>query len=545
MTAEPTAYLIRGALVYDGSGAEPARMDLRVTGGRIHLAPDDLLSDPAVRQIDAGGLAVAPGFIDVHTHSDALALVPDADEALGLAPVRQGVTVEIAGNCGSSLFPPAQPGTDAEDLAAFTQTLFGDRARPLEGMDDFARRHLLAGRRNHIATLVGHSSLRAAVMGFEDRAPNPAELDRMCALLETALRAGAAGLSSGLIYPPGTYADDVELVALARITALHGRPYVTHLRDEMSNVEEALDEAIDIARAAGVALHVSHHKTAGRRGHGRTASTLATMDAARAEGLDVTCDVYPYTASSTHLHAMFPPWANAGGIPALLERLRSGPAVRDAVRRSIADGVPNWENTVGNGGWDLIDVATAPGRRDAEGRSIARLAAEAGQDAVDYAADLLLAERAHVTVISRSMAEADVQRVLGHPGTMIGSDGVPHSGRPHPRWAGSFARVLGHYTRDLGLLTLSDAVARMTGLPARRFGLHGRGVIADGAHADLVVFDPDDVLDGATFAAPLSRPRGVHHVFVGGQRVIADGRPTDASPGDVLRVGRAPGSGSS
>ncbi|MBM0125761.1 N-acyl-D-amino-acid deacylase family protein [Pimelobacter simplex] len=535
-----SSILIRGAEVYDGSGAEPSRLDVLVVDGRIRLVSDRTAVPSGVPTLDGAGLALAPGFIDVHTHSDALALMPDADPELSLAPVRQGVTVEIAGNCGSSLFPPAQPGTDAVAMESFIRTLFGDDAHSVEGAEDFERLQMGVDRKTNIVSLVGHSTLRGAVLGFGDCRPTPAQLDQMCSLLGAALRAGAAGLSSGLIYPPGTFADTDELVALARVAAAHGRPYVTHLRDEMSNVEAALDEAIDVARASGVALHVSHHKTAGTQGHGRTVSTLATMDAARASGVDLTCDVYPYTASSTHLHAMFPPWATAGGIPALLERLRSGAEVRDAVRRSIAVGEEGWENTVGNGGWDLIEVATAPGRSEAEGRSIAGLAQAAGVDPVDYAADLLLAEQAQVTIISRSMAEDDVRRVLSHPGTMIGSDGVPHSGRPHPRWAGSFARVLGRYSRDAGLLTLADAVSRMTALPARRFGLRGRGVIAEGAHADLVLFDPAEVLDRATFATPLDAPRGIHHVFVNGQRVIADGSPTGASPGRPLRVQHEP-----
>lgn len=535
------AHLITDAEVHDGTGSPPRRTDVLLRQGRIHLAVARDEIPAGTTLIDATGLALAPGFIDVHTHSDALALMSDRESALALAPVRQGVTVEIAGNCGTSLFPSAQPGTDPDLLKAFTGTIFGPGADPLTGMDDFAARHDRAGRHNHMATLVGHSTLRAAVIGFEDRAATPAELDLMSALLDTALTAGAVGLSSGLIYPPGTYAADSELVALARVAARHHRPYVTHLRDEMSNVEQALAEAIEVARAARAPLHVSHHKTAGTRAHGRTTATLAMMDQARAEGVDLTCDVYPYTASSTHLHAMFPPWATAGGIPALLERLRAGPAVRDDIRRSIATGEPGWENTVGNGGWDRIEVATAARHRHLEGQAIATLAAAAGQDPVDFAADLLVAEHAGVTVISRSMIEADVRRVLAHPGTMIGSDGVPHSGRPHPRWAGSFAKVLGHYTRDVGLLELPDALARMTSLPARRFGMAGRGVIAEGAVADVVVFDPARILDAATFESPLSPPVGIHHVFVNGAHVVADGEPTGARPGLALRVG--PGRG--
>lgn len=535
-TGEESAPLrIRGAQVYDGHAGPPIEADVITWGGRIRLAPPGQFGDgePEETVIDACGLALAPGFIDAHTHSDALALLPDVSADLSLAPVRQGVTTEVAGNCGSSLFPAAVSPELEPALRSLIETLFGEDVPRVADMADFAALHRNAPRLNHIATLVGHSVLRAAVVGFEQRPATVAELDQMCALLDAALSAGAVGLSCGLIYPPGVYASTDEMVALAGVAAAHGKPYVTHMRDEMSKVEQALAEAIDIARRSGAAVHVSHHKTAGRCAWGRTTRTLVTMDAARAEGLDVTCDVYPYTAGSTNLHAMFPPWALAGGIPALLERLAST-ASRDAIRASIAAGEPGWENTVGNGGWDRIEIAHAEGHPETHGRSIAELAAVAGQDPVDYAADLLVAERSRVTIISRSMIEDDVRRVLAHPGTMVGSDGIPKGGLPHPRWAGSFARVLGRYVREEGTLTLAEAVARMTLMPARRFGLHDRGRIEDGARADLVLFDPATVLDQASFEHPLRRPTGIRNVIVSGVPVVIEGQPTGAHPGGVV-----------
>ncbi|MET8703751.1 amidohydrolase family protein [Kitasatospora sp. NPDC004723] len=557
--------LVRGGLLVDGTGAPARPADLAVAGGRVTvLAPGadagaagDTGGRP-VPVVDATGRVVTPGFIDVHTHSDALAAVGgpgvdaesgtgtqgaradgadtawDALEELRLAPLLQGVTTEISGNCGSSLFPclPER----LPELAEHLRVTFGlGPVRPAEDFAAFAAAQRPELRRNHLASLVGHGTLRAGVMGFTDRPPRPEELAAMCELLDRALTQGAAGLSTGLIYPPGTYADTAEIVALARVAARHGKPYVTHLRDEMSQVEKALEEALEIAERSGAPLQVSHHKTAGRHAWGATLRTLPRLEQARADGLDVLLDVYPYTAGSTVLHAMLPPWASEGGIGALLERL-GRPEVRERIRADIAGGVDGWENTVGNGGWDLIAVAAAPARRAAEGHRIADLAAAGGVDPVDYVCDLLLDSRGEVTIISHSMREDDVRRVLASPLSMIGSDGVPKPGRPHPRWAGSFARVLGHYGREEGLLSLENAVHKMTGLPAARFRLAGRGVVRDGAVADLVVLDPDAVRDAATFERPLLAPEGVAAVVVAGQVAVCDGRATDARAGEVVRV---------
>ncbi|ACZ88327.1 N-acyl-D-amino-acid deacylase family protein [Streptosporangium roseum] len=526
--------LLRGGLVIDGTAAPDAarHADVGVLDGRLTLLPPGAPAT-ARETADLTGLVLAPGFIDVHTHSDGVTLI---DGELGgdmvRAAVLQGVTTEICGNCGSSLFP-ALPGRLAE-MRAETRVYFGGDVGMYEGFAEFAAAHAAVPRANHLTSLVGHGTLRAGVIGPVDRAATPGELDTMCALLDRALAAGAAGLSTGLIYTPGTYASTDEVVALAAVAAAHGKPYVTHLRDEMSRVEEALEEAVEIGRRSGAPLHVSHHKTAGKYAWGRTRRTLPKLAALRAGGMDVTCDVYPYTAGSTALGAMLPPWASDGGIAALTARL-ADPGQRDLMRRAIAEGVPGWENTVGNGGWDRISIACAPRHPETEGLTIAELAAARGQDPLDMVADLLVAEQGEVTIISHSMIEDDVRRVLAAPYSMIGSDGVPKpGGRPHPRWAGTFPRVLGHYVRELGLLSLETAVHKMTGMAAARFGLAGRGVIRDGAHADLVVFDPTSVADGATFADPLLPPSGIHSVIVAGRTVVRDGAETGARPGTVL-----------
>ncbi|WP_405143950.1 D-aminoacylase [Sphaerisporangium sp. NBC_01403] len=524
--------LVRGGLVVDGTAGPARAADVGVAGGRVTLLPPGRPAE-ARQVLDAEGMAVAPGFIDVHTHSDGVVLIgTDGDHPLVWASVLQGVTTEICGNCGSSLFP-ALP-ERLEELRGETRITFGGEVGIFRDFAGFAATHSALPRANHLASLVGHGTLRAGVMGHVDRPATPRELGAMRSLLDLSLSQGAAGLSTGLIYTPGTYAGTDEVVALAAVAARHGKPYVTHLRDEMSRVEEALEEAVEIARRSGAALHVSHHKTAGRYAWGRTSRTLPRIAELRDGGMDITCDVYPYTAGSTSLAAMLPPWANDGGYAVLAARL-ADPAQRERMRRAIAEGVPGWENTVGNGGWDRVSIACAPRHPEIEGRTVAELAASRDADPVDVAAELLIAEDGEVTIISHSMVEEDVRRVLASPYAMIGSDGVPKpGGRPHPRWAGTYPRVLGHYGRDLGLLTLEAAVHKMTGMAAARFGLAGRGVIRDGAHADLVVFDPATVADRATFGEPLLPPAGIGAVVVGGQIVVRDGTPTAARPGTVL-----------
>ncbi|MEU0566355.1 D-aminoacylase [Nonomuraea sp. NPDC005983] len=520
--------LISGGLVADGTGAPLHRADIGVSGGRLVVLPRGGPADGGgARVIDATGLVVAPGFIDVHTHSDAVTFFAEAGRELAAAPVRMGVTVEICGNCGSSLFP-ALP-ERVPELRRSSRAGFGGDIPIFQDYGAFVEAHERAPRSNHLTSLLGHGTLRAGVLGYEDRPATSAELDTMCALLDDALAAGAAGLSTGLIYTPGTYGDTAEVVALARVAAKYGKPYVTHLRDEMSRVEEALEEAVEIARKSGAALHVSHHKTAGKHAWGRTRRTLPRIAELRAQGMDVTCDVYPYTEGSTSLSAMLPPWANDGGTEALLDRLRDR-GQRDRMRKAIEEGVPGWENTVGNGGWDRISVACAANHPEVEGRTIAEL----GGDPVDTAAELLLAEEGEVTIISHSMREDDVQRVLASEFAMIGSDGVPKPGHPHPRLAGTFPRVLGRYSRDQGLFPLEVAVHKMTGMAADRFGLAGRGVVRDGAHADLVLLDPETVADGATYADPLLPPSGIQAVVVAGRLAVEGGRLTEDRPGRII-----------
>jgi N-acyl-D-amino-acid deacylase len=522
--------LLRGGLVLDGMGTPAAEADVAVQDGRITVVPRGLAAT-AETVIDVEGAVVAPGFIDTHVHSDLAAYLPE-DASVRLASLRQGVTTEVCGNCGFSVFPalPAAR-TQAAELA---RGLFGEMAEVFASYDDYRTALSARALPVNLAPLVGHGMLRTSVVGPERRPPTTAELRAMRGLLDDALSAGAFGLSTGLIYAPGMYAEAGELVELGRSLAAAGRPYTSHIRSEFAAVEEAVEEALDVGRHSGCAVHISHHKVAGRANYGRIGATLGRIEKARDGGLDVTADVYPYTAGSTVLHALLPPWVTEGGVPAMLGRLRED-AVRRQISADIDRGLPGWPNNVGGPeGWADVAIAYAPANPEVEGMRVDALAAASGRSPVDVVADLLLASDGAVTIVIHQMDEPDVREVLRRPWTTIGSDAIPLPGKPHPRAAGTFPRVLGHYAREGSAFSLAEAVRKMTSAAADRFGLDGRGRLVDGAVADLVVFDPAVVLDQATYADPLLPPVGIRHVIVGGRLAVRDGSVVDAAAGQVL-----------
>ena len=531
--------VLRGGAVIYGTGAPAFRADVGVRGGRI-VAVADLGSASADVVFDVAGLTVVPGFIDTHTHSDLAPFLPPSAADVQLASVRQGVTTEVCGNCGFSPFPTLPEWSS--DVDHHMQALFGPGARTYHSLAEFQEALAAVPLVNNIAPLVGHGTIRAGIMGFAQRAATAAEIAHMEQALDRAFRQGAFGLSSGLIYPPGVYAATEELVALAKIAARHDRPYTTHMRNETDGVQNAVDEALHIGQAADVAVHISHLKTAGRANWGRSTAILASLDRARQAGIDVTADLYPYTAGSTLLHALLPPWVNEGGIDSMLERLKD-PAIRVRIAHDYATGLPGWQDLVAASGWDSIVIATAPRNRHYEGRRIADLAGERGQSPVEFVCALLLDERATVTIVLHMMDEADVRTIMRWPLAMIGSDGIPLPGKPHPRWAGTFARVLGRYTREQQVLTLPEAIYKMTALSANRFRLHDRGRIAVGQIADLVVLDAARVIDGATYEEPLIPPLGIVHVLVAGAAVIRDGQDTGVRNGQLLQCSSGAHSG--
>ena len=521
--------LIRGGEVVDGTGGAPRRADVGVKGDRVEVV-DDLSAAEAAEVIDATGKVVTPGFVDVHAHTDLTASMPDKYGAIKTASLLQGVTTEVCGNCGFTPYPlePAR----RDEFKGFLSGLFAEQRGGFETFAEYREAIEEFDLAVNLAPLVGHGSLRAGVMGMDDRPPADDELNRMEAAADRAFSEGAFGLSSGLIYPPGVYGRTEEVIALATVAGRHGRPYATHMRDEADRIVPAIEEALRIGREGGTGVEISHHKLAGRDNWGRSEETLALIERARDSGVDVTIDVYPYTAGSTYLAATLPPWVNSGGPTALVDRLRDSDT-RQRIGKEVEAGSDEWQSLVDKVGWESVVIATTSANPEFEGKSMVDIGESMGVPPFDAACDLLVADP-KVLMIIHMMDEADVQRILKAPFAMIGSDGVPTPGKPHPRIAGCFARVLGHYSRDLQLFSLAEAVRKMTSLPASRFGLTDRGTVEAGKAADLVVFDPGTVIDRATYDDPLVPPAGVDAVLVNGQVAVRGGADAGARTGQVL-----------
>jgi N-acyl-D-amino-acid deacylase len=400
----------------------------------------------------------------------------------------------------------------------------------------------------NVVPILGHGTLRSAVMGYAQRPPTTSELTRMQALIGEAMAAGAFGLSTGLVYAPGCYADTDEIVELAKVVGRAGGMYFSHIRGESDTVLEAAQEAITVGERAGVAVQISHLKTAGRDNWEKTPALLDLLDQANARGLDVTGDLYPYTAGATSMGAMLPPWVHEGGVAQLLPRLQDG-RVRARIRRDIEQGLDGWWNPIRAAGWAGVQISRAPQHHAYQGMRLSDVAALRQQDPLEAMLDILLAEEGNAGVVLFMMGDAQVQAILQHSRVMIGSDagatapyGVLGAGHPHPRAYGTFPRVLGTYVRQRGVISLEEAIFRMTGLTAWRLGLTDRGLIRPGYKADLVVFDAARIADRATYDAPHVYPTGIHGVLVNGQVILRDGERLSALPGRVLlRAGGALG----
>ncbi len=530
--------LLRGGTVVDGTGQPGRRADVGVLGDRI-IAVGDLaaIDDGEVATVlDVGGRVVAPGFIDPHGHSDGSLFV---DGALA-SHLHQGYTTQLSGNCGDTLAPITPRGREIVELSLRPSQLVARWETFGEYLDAVAEQSLGP----NVAFLVGHGTVRAAIVGTEARPPTPEEQVAMVAEVEAAIEAGATGLSSGLIYSPGVHAAPDEVETLVTAAARRGGLYATHMRNEADGLFASLDESVAAVRAAGTGarLQVSHLKCGSRAVWGRAGEAVARLEAARADGLDVAADQYPYTAAGTTLASILPPALQALGVDACVAAL-ADPDVRNLIRVEIARGISGWENVAVDPGWAGLRISFSASFPEWAGRSLADLADELHRDPADLAFDALVADRLDVSVVIDCMDEADVETIMAVPWIAVCTDAegrrpghpVLDVGRPHPRTYGSTARVLGHYVRDRGILSLETAVAKLSGVPAGRLGLRDRGVVREGAFADLVVFDAATVADEATYTAPARYPTGIDHVVVNGRPAIVDGAETGERPGRLLR----------
>ena len=530
--------VIKNARVIDGTGNPYYRADIGVSQGKIAEIGDDLSSASSERVIDADGLVAGPGFIDPHSHDDAYVLTDPTCKM----KILQGVTTEVTGNCGFSLAPMPTPKDDFIQKVSMIMS-GGNMPEVLYDVDSFgdfldAIEAVKPG--INIAPLVGHGTIRIATMGWEGRTtPTPDELEKMKRLLAQAMEDGALGFSSGLIYIPAQFSETEELIELAKVAGKYNGIYATHMRNESDRQIAAIEEAFAIGRAGNMPVHIAHHKVAGKRNWGMSKQTLAMMHEARKNGLEVTCDQYPYPAGSTMLAAALPPQFAAGGPNVYAEKLKDQ-AVRKEVTRMIEnDEGPEWENLIKGGGFENLMICYSPNPKH-QGyltKSIAQIAEMENRDPYDVFFDLIVEEKTNVGMIIFMMTDEDIERIMRDPVTTIGSDGIPGAANSkiHPRMTSTFPRVLGRYTREKGILGLEEAVRKMTSLPAQTFRLKTKGLLAQGFDADIVLFDPDTIIDKGTFEEPVQAPVGIPWVFVNGQVAVENGEVAGASSGRVLR----------
>jgi N-acyl-D-amino-acid deacylase len=521
--------LIRGASVVDGSGRPAFEADIGITRDKIE-ALGDLKGQTAGVVIDGSGLVAAPGFIDMHSHSDfSLPIEPRSE-----SKVRQGVTTEVVGQCGHTPAPVVN--RHREELIRISSIFPGKLPWDWGTFGAFLKRLEGGGLGVNVLPLVGHGAVRMAVMGMSAERPNSEQMSQMEDLLSQCLNEGAVGLSTGLVYAPSAYADLEELVRLARLAGKQGGFYFSHIRGHSGTLLTAIREALSIAKQGCLPVQISHLKASGRENWDKFDPALDLIDEAKAQGLDVGVDMYPYAAARTYITALLPQWVMNGGMTEAAGRLLDK-RTRERVRQEVLQqGIQNMQAR-----WDDMLVAYCPANPVIEGQYISQLAEEASKPPVDYVFDLVVESEGKVGLIVFWMCEENVRKGLCHPAVMIGTDGRglaatgPLSeGKPHPRNFGTYPRILGYYVREEKLLSLEQAVYKMTGLPAARLRLRDRGRLAEGCWADLVLFNPTTVADMGGYAQPPAYPRGIEYVVINGQVVIEKGEHTGRLPGRIL-----------
>jgi N-acyl-D-amino-acid deacylase len=521
--------LIRNGLLYDGNLSDPYISDIGIADGRISFIGRS--GENGAREIiDARGLAVCPGFIDTHSHSDFTIVADPRAEG----KICQGVTTEINGNCGMSAAPLYRKAAEKreEDMREL-----GIKERWNTFREYFA---LLEkkGLAINMAFVAGHGNIRGSVVGYDDKEPSPEELEGMTALLKEAIGHGAIGLSTGLIYPPGIYSRTEELIHLARELRNGDLIYTSHMRSEGTRLLEAVEEVTRIGEETGVKVHISHIKTAGEQNWGKAEDVFSMLGEARSQGVKITCDRYPYIASSTDLDSILPSWVFEGGNEEELRRLRNQKE-RDIIVLQLR------EQSGSQGYWEKVIVSSVVSEKNRwmEGKSIARISDDRGKSEIETVFEVLVEERLRVGAIFLSMKEENLRKFLSLPYCMIGSDssarsfdGPTKKGKPHPRGFGTFPRLLGNYIRKEGLFSLPEAVYKSTQLAARTFGLRKRGLLKVGFYADIVVFDAERITDKATFEDPFQKPEGIVYVLVNGIPAVREGVPSGRISGMVLKL---------
>jgi N-acyl-D-amino-acid deacylase len=521
--------IIRNGLLLDGSGRPGLKTDLGISGDRIAVIAD-LRTSSADRVMDAQGLVVAPGFIDIHTHTDAQLLVDPRAQS----KIMQGVTTEIGGNCGSTPFPLRQ-----EDWKTMDKDFFEEYGLHIDWQDisSFLRRMEMQKISINFATLTGHGDLRAFIVGKNDVAPTAEQLEQMKKVLEESMADGSFGLSTGLEYAPGSYASTEELIGLCKIVARYKGIYATHLRNEDDQVEEAIAEALQICQESGVSLQISHLKACNKNNWPKVDRMLEMIHKSARNGMPVQADRYPYIAYGTGLSAFLPLWARQGNADDIMARLRDPgqlPQI-EAYARGRGERI---------GGWDRVVISSCYKNKNKvwEGKSIAEGAASSRMTDFEFIRNLLINDELHAGIVGFAMDEEGLIKVLQSPLVMIGSDGNAISpdgklgtGKPHPRYYGTFPRVLGKYCREEKCFDLPIAVQKMTSMPAQKIGLRKRGLLQEGYYADITVFNPETVMDRATFIDPHKFPVGIEHVIVNGKLAVHNGKYTGALDGTILR----------
>jgi N-acyl-D-amino-acid deacylase len=528
--------IIRNGQVVDGSGGAAFPADIGIRSGRIE-GLGTLPGGWSPEELDASGMTVSPGFIDCHSHADLALLASDLEHE----KLRMGVTTEVIGQCGYTAFPISDRfrSLRAASMAGF---LPGIRlAWDWATLAEYRAACSAAGLTHNMVPLVGHGSVRMAVMGNRPDRPSAAELEQMRQLVHQSMQAGAFGLSSGLIYPPACYADPGEIETLCRVVADCQGLYATHTRGETAGlIDASVEEALATSSASGVSLQISHLKVIGLTpgSRGKVDQVLGRIEKARRDGIKVHFDCYPYTEGSTLLSTLVPRWAHVQGVDGLVANLKN-PQTRAKIRRDIETDTATWENWVQTCGFRAIKIgALGRGRPDPiVGMDLAAIAEQRRQDPLEVLFDILIAEHADVIMVFSMMDEKDMLAALAHPQGMVGTDAIPcppGQGRPHPRGYGAFPRILGHYVSDQRALALAEAIRKMTRLPAQKFGLKERGLVREGQFADLVVFDPGQIIDRATYDDPRRHPEGIKAVVVNGSIAVLDGRVTSRRSGRFL-----------